>query len=225
MGAWPYEMISISPDLQVDAWRRSNHRMGWGISDAAFHAITTPPELTKEDHADEVAAVVLFHGFGDDGTGNADAVASGRLAWEATRRNRKGRIWTCEHLDFKEPGCLRLWPGARPRPKGFYWGKVHTGSRYQTFSAAEFRARHQEESALSLEGLEMVAVTHSHMAPSIGSPGFPAMSLADYEVAPYGFGDYFDVPHLFFTNGLLALGLGHVDRNYPAFGIPTVRFP
>ncbi len=51
----------------------------------------------------------------------------------------------------------------------------------------------------------------------------PFMALADYDVAPYGFNDFFDAAQIFFSNGVLGLGIGNLDRNYPLFGIPTLR--
>ena len=50
------------------------------------------------------------------------------------------------------------------------------------------------------------------------------MALADYDVAPHGFNDFYDAPQLFCSNHILGLGIGNVDRNYPLFGIPTLRF-
>jgi hypothetical protein len=50
------------------------------------------------------------------------------------------------------------------------------------------------------------------------------MTFADYDVAPYGYGDFFDAPQMFCSNDTLGLGIGHVDRVYPLFGIPTLRF-
>jgi hypothetical protein len=52
----------------------------------------------------------------------------------------------------------------------------------------------------------------------------PFMALADYDVAPYGFNDFFDAPQVFCSNHVLGLGIGNVDRNYPLFGIPTLQF-
>jgi hypothetical protein len=52
----------------------------------------------------------------------------------------------------------------------------------------------------------------------------PFMALADYDVAPYGFNDFFDAPQLFCSNNILGLGIGNVDRNYPLFGIPSLCF-
>jgi hypothetical protein len=49
------------------------------------------------------------------------------------------------------------------------------------------------------------------------------MALADYDVAPYGYNDFFDAPQLFCSNNKLGLGIGNVDRNYPLFGIPTLQ--
>jgi hypothetical protein len=50
------------------------------------------------------------------------------------------------------------------------------------------------------------------------------MALADYDVAPYGFNDFYDAPQIFCSNQILGLGIGNVDRNYPLFGIPTLQF-
>lgn len=50
------------------------------------------------------------------------------------------------------------------------------------------------------------------------------MAFADYDVALCGYGDFFDAPQGFCSNDTLGLGIGHVDRNYPLFGIPTLRF-
>ncbi len=52
----------------------------------------------------------------------------------------------------------------------------------------------------------------------------PLMALADYDVAPYGYNDFFDAAQMFCSEGILGLGIGNVDQNYPLFGIPTIRF-
>ena len=49
------------------------------------------------------------------------------------------------------------------------------------------------------------------------------MAFADYDVAPYGFNDFFDAVQMFCSNETLGLGIGNVDYNYPLFGIPTQR--
>jgi hypothetical protein len=51
----------------------------------------------------------------------------------------------------------------------------------------------------------------------------PFMALADYDVAPYGYNDFFHAPQLFCGNKILGLGIGHLDRNDPLFGIPTLQ--
>ena len=51
----------------------------------------------------------------------------------------------------------------------------------------------------------------------------PFMAFADYDVAPYGYYDFFDAVQMFVSNGVLGLGIGNVDRNYPFFGIPTMK--
>jgi len=52
----------------------------------------------------------------------------------------------------------------------------------------------------------------------------PFVALADDDVAPDGFNDFYDAPQLFCSNDILGLGIGNVDRNYSLFGIPTLQF-
>ena len=52
----------------------------------------------------------------------------------------------------------------------------------------------------------------------------PFMAFADYDVAPHGVNDFCDALQMFCSQGILGLGIGNVDRNYPFFGIPTLRF-
>jgi len=51
----------------------------------------------------------------------------------------------------------------------------------------------------------------------------PFMAFADYDIALYGYYDFFDAVQMFVSNGVLGLGIGNVDRNYPFFGIPTMK--
>lgn len=52
----------------------------------------------------------------------------------------------------------------------------------------------------------------------------PFMAFADYDVAPHGFNDFYDALQMFCSNDTLGLGIGNVDKNYPLFGIPVIRF-
>jgi len=36
--------------------------------------------------------------------------------------------------------------------------------------------------------------------------------------------EFFDSPQIFCSDNRLGLGIGSVERNYPLFGIPTLRF-
>ncbi len=76
-----YKDQFLSVDQQVKAWRKANKKMKWGISELQFQQLPRPPELTPKDLADGFCGVVLSYGFGDDGSGNADAVLSGKLVW------------------------------------------------------------------------------------------------------------------------------------------------
>jgi hypothetical protein len=74
------------------------------------------------------------------------------------------------------------------------------------------------------EGLQLLCITHFHLAELMNEHQIPFMSLADYEVAPRGVNDFFDAPQIFCSDNRLGLGIGNVERNYPLFGIPTLRF-
>ena len=210
---------------QIDAWRKANRRMDWSISDGEIDAATTlrRPSLTEDDRRRGFIGTVLFYGFGDDGAGGSDAVLSGKLAWEYAVKIRKGKTWRCEYVDFNKPQDIRLRPDAPPRARGFYWAKIQPGAKFINMTVAQLRKRFETETGLGPEGFQFLCVTHPHFAELMSARQLPFMALADYDVAPYGFNDFFDAPQLFCSNQILGLGIGNVDRNYPLFGIPTLR--
>ena len=104
---------------QIKAWRKTSRKMGWPITQDEFDTLKIPPELTDENRSQGFKGTVLFYGFGDDGSGNADAVLSGKLAWEYACKHRKHKTWQCEYVDFKKTEDIRLRPGAPARPRGF----------------------------------------------------------------------------------------------------------
>ena len=67
--------------------------MDWGIRKEEFHGIGIPPSLTDDDLAQGFSGVSLFYGFGDDGSGHADSVLSGKMAWDYACKRKKGRVW------------------------------------------------------------------------------------------------------------------------------------
>jgi hypothetical protein len=210
---------------QLDAWRKANRRMSWSISDGEIDTATTlrRPSLTEDDQRQGFIGTVLFYGFGNDGAGDSDAVLSGRLAWEYAAKSRKGKTWRCEYVDFNKPQDIRLRPQAPPRPRGFYWAKIQPGEKFINMTVSQLRKRLETETGLGPEGFQFLGVTHPHFADLMSVRQLPFMALADYDVAPYGFNDFFDAPQLFCSNQILGLGIGNVDRNYPLFGIPTLR--
>jgi hypothetical protein len=217
----PKDLI-LSIRKQMDAWRRANRKMGWGIEAEEFQTLNLPRPLTQEDRIRGFEGIGLFYGFGDDGCGHADAVVSGKLAWEYARSYRKGKIWQCEYVDFGKPDDIRLRPGAPPRPKGFYYAQIQPGERFQMMTVAQLRKTLTTDTGCGPEGFQFLAVTHPHFADLMTERKIPFMALSDYDVAPYGYNDFFDAPQLFCSNHILGLGIGNVDRNYPLFGIPTL---
>lgn len=210
---------------QIDAWKKANRKMSWRIMQTEFERVkaSSPPALTKDDRVWGFNGLVLFYGFGDDGQGNSDAVVSGKIAWEYAGKKRKSDTWQCEYINFSKPEDIRLRPEAPPRPKGFYYAKINSGQRNLNLTVAQVRKKLEIDTGWGPEGFQFLAITHPHFADLMNQRKSPFMALADYDVAPYGYNDFFDAPQLFCSNKILGLGIGNVDRNYPLFGIPTLR--
>jgi hypothetical protein len=214
-------------DKQIKAWRKANRKMSWGIKEEEFDQIQSPPIMTEGDRRYGFIGTVLCYGFGDNGSGNADAVLSGKVVWEYALRRGKGKIWQCEYvhldeMDYKD--YIRLRPEAPARPRGFYWAKLRSGERYRDLTVSQVRRLLGKETGCGPEGVQFLVITHPHFTDMMNKRKIPFMALADYDVAPYGYEDFYDAPQLFCSNGILGLGIGNIYRNYPLFAIPTVRF-
>jgi hypothetical protein len=214
--------LILPVNKQIKAWHKANRRMKWGINHEAFERIEPPPALTEEDRDQGFIGVTLYYGFGDDGSGNADAVLSGKLAWEYAVKYKRGRTWQCEYIDFNRSDDIRLRPGAPVRPKGFYFAKFQSGGRFQSSTVSHVRKNLGKATGFGPEGIQFLAITHRHFQNLMNKRKIPFMALADYDVAPYGYNDFFDAMQLFHSVGVFGLGIGNVDRNYPLFGIPTI---
>ena len=199
--------------------------MGWGIGQEEFDGIAQPPEITDQDRKDGFVGVGLFYGFGDDESGHADAVLSGSLAWDYAVRSRKrrGGTWTCEYVRFDDPRFIRLRKDAFPRPKGFYFRKVQLGNKYHSVSVERVRNRLGNDAGFGPEGIQFLAITHSHYMKVMDGDKAPFMSLPDYDIAPHGFSDFYDAPFLLATGNTLGMGAGNVSRPYPKYGSGTLR--
>jgi len=216
----------LSTEEQIDGWDRANQKMAWGIKEVEFAELDAnfSPSLKDNDGLGKFGGSALFYGFGDDGRGHANAVFSGQQAWEYACKIRKGRTWRCEYVDFSKPEDIRLRPGAPLRPKGFYLAGVQPGERYINMTVSQLRKKLGTVTGWGPEGFQFLTITHAHFADLMTDRKIPFMALADYDVAPYGFNDFYDAPQIFCSNNILGLGIGNVDRNYPLFGIPTLQF-
>jgi hypothetical protein len=208
---------------QIRAWRKANRKMGWGIRDKEFDHIEEPPPMTEADRRQGYIDAVLCYGFGDDGAGHADPVLSGKVAWEYAQKRWWKKTWRCEYIDFDKADHIRLRPEAPPRPKGFYYAKFQLGEKLQRLTVSQARKNFRNETGLGPEGVQLLAITHKHFQDLMNERKIPLMALADYDVAPYGYNDFFDAAQMFCSEGILGLGIGNVDQNYPLFGIPTIR--
>ncbi len=196
--------------------------MSWEITKPEFD-LPPPPGLTPAEEAEGYLGAVLCYGFGQDAQGNSDPIESGRRAWQYALGRRKGRIWRCEYADFDRPQDLRLRPGAPPRPRGFYWVKLHPGPEFKQTTVAQFRKQLKDATGAGPEGFQLLCVSHPHWAELMNRGQMNFMALADYDVAPHGFGDFFEAPQLFCNQGILGFGVGNVDGVYPVFGIPRIK--
>jgi len=198
--------------------------MAWDIHEAEFHRIGAPPLLTEKDRRDRLVGVILCYGFGHDGHGNADAVLSGRLAWEYACKRRRMKTWQCEDIHFDRSDHFRLRLEAPPRPKGFYFSKLQTGERYLNLKVSQLLTRLDDQTCCGPEGIQLLTITHPHFTGMMNDGKMPFMAFGDYHVAVRGPGDFSDAVQMFCRQGVLGLGIGKVDLNYPLFGIPTLRF-
>jgi hypothetical protein len=199
--------------------------MHWKIGTAEFQKIPPPPELTESDILDGFIGVILSYGFEADENPNADSVYSGKVAWQYACQKWFTKTWQCRYIDFDKPDHFRLRPKAPPRPKGFYFAKLRLGSAFCNDTVSGFLKQLRDgDSGCGPEGVQLLTVTHPHIAALMNTRKIPFMAFADYEVAPYGFKDFFDALQMFCSNDTLGLGIGNVDQKYPLFGIPVLRF-
>jgi hypothetical protein len=214
----------LTLEAQIKAWRRANLKMGRLIPQEEFERIGPAPAPTSEELSQGYIDAILCHGFGDNGAGASDPVLSGKLAWEYALKRRKGRIWQCEYADFNRPQDIRLRPDAPPRPRGFYFARFNPGVENKPLPVAKVRKRLTEATGLGPEGFQLLCITHPHLADLMNERKFPFIALADYDIAPHGFNDFFECPQLFCSQGILGFGVGNVDGPYPLFAIPSIRF-
>lgn len=215
--------LILPASKQIRAWRKANRKMGWGIRDEEFHHIQEPPPMTEADKRQGYIGAVLCYGFGDDGTGHADPVLSGKVAWEYAQKRWWRKTWQCEYIDFNKADHIRLRPEAPPRPKGFYYVKFQPGEKLQLLTVSQARKNFRNKTGCGPEGVQLLTITHKHFQKLMNERKIPLMALADYDVAPYGYNDFFDAAQMFCSNEILGLGIGNVDQHYPLFGIPTIR--
>lgn len=210
-------------EAQIKAWRKANRKMRWNIAPERFDQIAHQPELTENDRLNGFIGVILSYGFEDHGTGHADAVLSGKLAWDYACSRWLLKTWRCRYIEFDQPDHVRLHPQAPPRPQGFYFAKFRPGDGFLHTTVSQYRrSLLSPYTGCGPEGIQLLTVTHPHMAELMNRKKIPFMAFADYEVAPYGFSDFFDNLQMFCSNATLGLGIGNVDGNYPLFGIPTL---
>jgi hypothetical protein len=215
----------LPAERQVRAWRRANRRRDWKIPESAFRRLSPAPVPTPADREDGFIGVLLCYGFGHVGDDASDAVLFGKLAWEFACRRWRIKTWQCRYIDFDQPDHMRLRSGAPPRPHGFYFVKFKSGDTFLNWTVARFLKRlPSQDTGCGPEGIQLLTITHPHLANMMNRREIPFMAFADYNVAPHGFNDFYDALQMFCSNETLGFGIGNVDRNYPLFGIPTLRF-
>ena len=76
------DTLILTAQDQIKAWRRAIRKMDWKIPDDEFGTLKAIPLLNNEDRIQGFKGAVLFYGFGEDDSGNSDAVLSGQLGWD-----------------------------------------------------------------------------------------------------------------------------------------------
>jgi hypothetical protein len=199
--------------------------MKWKIGDEEFKQIPSPPQLTETDLLDGFYGVILSYGFGGDGNADCDAVHSGKVAWEYACKKWFTQTWQCRYIDFDKPDHMRLRPKASSRPQGFYFAKCKLGKSFISYPVSRYLKQLRDgDTGFGPEGIQLLTITHPHIPILMNKRKIPFMTFADYDVAPYGFNDFFDALQMFCSNDTLGLGIGNVNRNYPLFAIPVLRF-
>jgi len=209
--------------LQIKAWRKASRKMGWKIPWRQAPEFDPAAAVEPIRRGDGYCGTILCFGFGDDGSGHADAVLSGKLAWAYAERQILRKTWQCRYVAFEKQDHFRLRPGAPPRPKGFYLATIWIPAKAQQNTISRFLKSLTTDTGVGPEGIQLLTVTHPHIADFMNQRRLPFMAFADYDVAPHGFSDFYDALQMFCSNDTLGLGLGHIDRNYPLFGIPALR--
>lgn len=198
--------------------------MGWGITEQEFKNLQQSQVMTEQDRKQGYRGLILSYGFGEGGAGHSNPVLSGRLAWEYILKKPRRPAWRCEYIDFYRTDDIRLRPGAPARPQGFYYAKFRPGDTSRPATVSQFRKSLARETGCGPEGIQLLTITHPHFQKLMNSRKMPFITLADYDVAPYGFNDFIDAIQLFCSRQTLGLGIGNVDRTYPGFSVPSLRF-
>jgi len=210
----------LSLARQARQWRKANKKMGWQIPCEEFQGLATWLQSLPSQHHPDFGGAALCYGFGDNGGGGSDAVFSGKRAWQYARRLWRIKTWQCQYIHLDRPDYFRLCPEAPARPIGFYLAFIRLPMKAKKITVSQFRKRlPADRTGLGPEGIQMLCITNPHFAKQMNERMMPFIALADYDVAPYGYNDFFDAMQMFCSNHTLGLGIGNVDRNYPLFGI------
>jgi len=214
----------LSLAKQARQWRKANRKMGWQIPPEAFEELDAGLQSLGLKHYPDFSGAALCYGFGDDGGDGSDAVLSGKRAWQYARRLWRRKTWQCQYIHLDRPDHFRLRPEAPARPKGFYLATIHLPAHAQAITVSQFRKRlPADRTGLGPEGIQMLSISNPQLAKQMNERLLPFIALADYDVAPYGYNDFFDAMQMFCSNHTLGLGIGNVDRNYPLFGVADMN--
>ncbi|MCB2168715.1 MAG: hypothetical protein KQI78_13725 [Deltaproteobacteria bacterium] len=106
-------------------------------------------------------------------------------------------------------------PGLAPRqpPQGFYFAKFRPGTSFFDWTVSRFlKQLSAGDTGCGTEGIQLLTITHPHLAAMMNRREIPFMAFADYDVAPHGFSNFYDALQMFCSNDTQGLGIGNVDR-------------
>ena len=221
----PWPDLVLPMHKQIRRWRIVNRQRRLGIPGEEFAQITSVPALTDNDLKDGYVGSILSYGFGDNGSGFSDPVLSGKVAWLHAVKQWWLQTWQCKYIDFDKKDHIRLRPSSQMRPKGFYFAKFKPGTEFISWTVSKFiKTLPSGTTGMGPEGIQFLTITHTHIPKLMNQRKLPFMTFFDYDIAPYGYNDFFDSVQMFNSIDTLGLGIGNVDQNYPLFCIPSLRF-
>jgi hypothetical protein len=70
-------------------------------------------------------------------------------------KDRKGKTWQCEYVDFSKPQDIRLHPEAPACPQGFYYAKIRVDEQSKAMTVSQVRKSLNIDTGWGPEGFQL----------------------------------------------------------------------